>query len=583
MALDRKDIIWTFIEEPETEATHPIFTGHRFDSRQEAIEFKQKNNIPYEVGQYYDDCNWYWAAENEQNIHEWITTNSSYFNRYCDWQHSKWTNKNKSTRRASRLFKSDENVQGYQSYVKNVFYGTHFSRVSETQPGKIAIIESPEKGMQNLYTIMTPGRYLKKYFDDVFSSEEIEYLANSFEELYGDNDWSIQWADDPDEWEMVYSMEASFESCMQYESCHWEHGIHPCRAYGAGDLRLAYLTDNDGDRLLARAIVWPDKNKVGRVYGNGVALRKALFKEGIETDSNSFDYDYMTGAKLLRIVYDEYDDNDEDKILVLPYVDGTPRAHINDDYVVIGSGDGSRCCLDLTDAWFPIEATFICEMTGEEEVVSLRRYVVMEKDGDALAVGRLWYNNNKIIYCHITEQYYKASEFTKEEYLARWGWMTTVTGNVDENKVYTCTGYNQPCYEPFNHKREHPITGEIICSRYFIHEFRKCSFDEKWYPRAEVKEKYINGGYYMIHENNMEAAISRWDKNIDKQPGKIYGTIPVNPDNYQLIGDRPMFTEETVYQAMGNGWYQVTSNVGDQTNPYVQTSYVRSNTTEGDE
>ena len=119
---------------------------------------------------------------------------------------------------------------------------------------------------------MRVGRFLKKYTD--WDARKIELLASletTAEVPEGLFVFSL--ASTPDEIERVYA-ERSIDSCMT--------GRTGARAYGAGDLAIAYLADPETNTVLARAICWPDRKILGPVYSGPAysqeVSRKALLK-----------------------------------------------------------------------------------------------------------------------------------------------------------------------------------------------------------------------------------------------------------------------------------------------------------------
>jgi hypothetical protein len=198
--------------------------------------------------------------------------------------------------------------------------GHHFTIVSHSDPLMISFFADDEKGMLNKRTKMSPGKYLKKYYSHKYNDRQIEEYANKHKEYFSPA--KIHWANTPEEIEAVYTMPHSgFTSCMQYATHRFNSKpYHPARIYGAGDLSVAYITNKDG-YLIARALVWKEKNLVGRVYGDSFVFRAALAGAGINTKSDVSNYDYLGGAKLLKLTIN-YDGNDT---IVAPYIDGRYR------------------------------------------------------------------------------------------------------------------------------------------------------------------------------------------------------------------------------------------------------------------
>lgn len=209
---------------------------------------------------------------------------------------------------------------------------THFAIVSQSDPLFISYFPDEEKGMLNKRVKIAPGKYLKKYFSHVYNDLQIEEYANKHKEKYSPVE--IHWASTPEEIVQVYKMpHEGFNSCMQKQDDVFRATIkrNPTYVYGAGDLSLAYTVNSEG-RLTTRALVWKDKNKVGRVYGDPFIIRSALAKQGIVTNSDNSDYDVFEGARLLKEFY-TYDNK---KMVIAPYIDGLIR-HLEEDgdYLVI--------------------------------------------------------------------------------------------------------------------------------------------------------------------------------------------------------------------------------------------------------
>lgn len=196
----------------------------------------------------------------------------------------------------------------------------HFAIVSQSDPLFISYFPDEEKGMLNKRVKISPGKYLKKYFSHIYSDLEIEAYANQHKEKYSAVE--VLWANTPEEISNVYKMpNTGFTSCMQKQDDVFSSTIkkNPTYVYGAGDLSLAYVV-KDG-YLTTRALVWREKNKVGRVYGDPFILRAGLAKEGIETKSNNNEYDTFEGARLIK----EFHEYDNKKMAIAPYIDGNVR------------------------------------------------------------------------------------------------------------------------------------------------------------------------------------------------------------------------------------------------------------------
>lgn len=220
--------------------------------------------------------------------------------------------------------------------AKERVFDKHYPHVSMKDPEHIAFTDTPEKGMQDVQTKIKPGRFLERFFGEVLTADEIKHWSGKHVE-----EWSkgpeLKIASTPDEIEAVYRMTSGFTSCMQKPVTLFQPLINPTRVYGAGDIKLVYITDKKGTKLLARALCWPEKKKVGRVYGDGPRLRAAIEAVlGFKTQSNNDLYDTFAGARLLKIQYEGG--------YIVPYLDarGTNECYVEDvgDYLVITKGKG---------------------------------------------------------------------------------------------------------------------------------------------------------------------------------------------------------------------------------------------------
>ena len=106
---------------------------------------------------------------------------------------------------------------------------------------------------------------------------------------------------------------------------------NPAGQYGAGDLAIAYLENEDG-YVIARTLVWPDKKIYARIYGDeDENLAIALASQGYLYDSLGF-----TGARLLKEWGEGEFEDEYCEGWLCPYLDvayGSFR--VEDDYLII--------------------------------------------------------------------------------------------------------------------------------------------------------------------------------------------------------------------------------------------------------
>lgn len=199
----------------------------------------------------------------------------------------------------------------------------HFVHMSRKEDGdlsvKVSYTPSPELGERDRQVTIRPGRYLIKYFSHVLSHDEI-------------NKWSgdaragesiIKFAFDPINVEDIYRRcggNSGVGACMSYGRDQYRfaalRAMHPTHVYCAGDIQLSYIDHPTTGKIIARALVWPEKKLYTRVYGDERMFVPAI--EALGYRSGLFD-----GARLTTIYAKNYppDKSIESYWLIGPYVD----------------------------------------------------------------------------------------------------------------------------------------------------------------------------------------------------------------------------------------------------------------------
>jgi hypothetical protein len=225
-------------------------------------------------------------------------------------------------------------------------HASHHVRVSKDTPGMLAYYQTPEKACRGIRTKIRPARYLMKYFSDVLTEkqcaaygkwQETGALENSYDDAKA---YEMAFATTAEDIRRVY--ENGPHSCMSHRASDFRcDGHHPAEAYAAGNLAIAYLTETATGSIRARALVWPEKLALGRVYPTPdnyqkdgfadqtdaeamqTALKNRLRKLGYDDKPDGF-----SGAKLQRIALDGSDDR-----FLMPYLDhGYGVTDGGDDY-----------------------------------------------------------------------------------------------------------------------------------------------------------------------------------------------------------------------------------------------------------
>lgn len=233
----------------------------------------------------------------------------------------------------------------------------HFAHVSDKKKGLIAFTSSNAQGLLDRHEVMLPGRYLSEFGQHMNLAREylwnyvptgtnvhggqvdtlrLELLAQDFTLKHGSRS-VLQFAETGEQMEYVYIHGPN--SCMSLRADQYVGSCHPVRVYAAGDLKLAYLTSHSGDEnaqeehITARALVWPERKAVGRVYGDVYTLKALLKAEGYDVSQDNW-YS-LEGAKLLKI--------EATHGYVMPYIDGSHTYSTHDDpkFFMLGGGENS--------------------------------------------------------------------------------------------------------------------------------------------------------------------------------------------------------------------------------------------------
>lgn len=207
--------------------------------------------------------------------------------------------------------------------TKNQNSETEYHYAHRAKDGKsVSYTPSHEYGVLDKRTVISPGRYVQKYFGTILSQSEVREAANKFHmDLFSDLQFhtggtreAFRFAfEDQD----VKSPSSSFRSCMSYHRshyCSYDLPCHPAEVYAAGDLAIAYFTHPEApQRVLARSVIYPEKKTHSKIYAANHRYHD-LMKARLEADGYSFSED-LFGARLLRIHLGDDD-------YVMPYIDG---------------------------------------------------------------------------------------------------------------------------------------------------------------------------------------------------------------------------------------------------------------------
>lgn len=238
----------------------------------------------------------------------------------------------------------------------------HFARFASSDNCMVAFWESEANAQRDHASILTPGRYLTRYFSTCLTETEIQQWA-----VKADAECDLLFAHTPDEIEEVYTARGAPSSCMSHSLDEYSSDEHPVRVYGAGDLAVAYLQRRG--KIIARALCWPDRKVVGRRYGDIDRLTNRMRAEGWTIDSDDSSASGrgsggLEGARLLRI--------EQGSAFIMPYIDAGygvtyPPSTMpdKDKYLVLTRGGGDIGCYNTCGLSDEPEYDYSCDSCGE--------------------------------------------------------------------------------------------------------------------------------------------------------------------------------------------------------------------------
>lgn len=231
---------------------------------------------------------------------------------------------------------------------------SHYLHVSKTKPGMLAYTKDESKGRADIQSTISLAGYFERYTAGYLAPYEERlktWLARDASRA------TVKFATTPDEIAKVYTNYDNTcgqvsTSCMRYENDDFSDDTdtppqHPCSIYGAGDLAVAYIANEDG-KTTHRALCWPDKLVYSRVYGDDstlhVELKKLGYKKSCNYYSNGTAEFGLEGARLLRI-----ENENDSSIFLVPYCDDIGTARDGKKFLILD--ENGRIDLRRTDGW----------------------------------------------------------------------------------------------------------------------------------------------------------------------------------------------------------------------------------------
>lgn len=331
-----------------------------------------------------------------------------------------------------------ENLAGY---VKK-FWPNSFAHVAQRDHTLIAYTKDESKGRLDLQSVATVDTFCRLMADYAKKHDRYGYsldaYLNAFQEAgkahlneIAISSNPVKFATTAEEITDVYTNHAPTgpvaSSCMHYgdpreaDACPFEEEymaytednefIHPVSAYAAGDLAVAYMTDDKG-RTIARALVWPEKKIYSRVYATGDSFHKALQALGYERSTLYYRTGSNSGLKGARIAMIR----GRHGFAIMPYIDEVGRVEVHGDYFRIGNEIvngmrpvGAQSQSGYCSYYVPNKITCPHCSSQFNEDIGKRVYTADSPNGEVWCSS--CYNDEDVVYrCHSTGRYYTVAD-----------------------------------------------------------------------------------------------------------------------------------------------------------------------------
>jgi hypothetical protein len=386
----------------------------------------------------------------------------------------------------------------FQQYCKPEHY-VHLANGYSLADGMIAFTENAEKGQQDMQLRLSVSRYLARFHADDLSSQTISRIYQRF--MGSSSDYTLTIEQTKEAFIYAYNRQgvtsesSSFISCMEKDFSYLPE--HPAAVYYTGSksdsLAIAYIKNPDtacrtAERVLARAVVWPENKSFVRVYGRDETMRTALItmleEAGFERT------DDFSGARLKRIRYG-------DGKFVMPYIDGDAQGidEYDDHFEIVCHGqfqatetqgyisasrfsceqcgdgiddeDGIRhvgsdhwCehCVDIHATFCQYYDEYYPTADGQNEVITLSwRGRQEEQTWSQRAI------DNAAFYCEHTERYYSDNDFnTIEVIVNKRGHTETWCEERCQDHYFICPDCNKAYHTDFQSSTTND-DGEWVC------------------------------------------------------------------------------------------------------------------------
>lgn len=384
----------------------------------------------------------------------------------------------------------------------------HFVAPSDTVPGLLAYYQTPAKRAADIRTPIKPGRYLRRFFSDILSEDEIQTMGLAWAAAFAPAVLTV--TQDADEIENVYRS-VHHGSCMHFGEGHWSGSCHPARVYAGPDLGIAYIGTAEANA--ARCLVWPTKKifLADKMYGDYHRLTSALEAAGFTAASDRS----FTGARIQRI--------ENCGGFTVPYSDTHDSATDDGDYLILD--DGGDVDLGSTSGRADAAERYQCEDCGDGMDEDDQYYV----DSVERSVCEHCYGQN-YTRCDIMDEAYPDSAFVSS--VEGTSISEAATTGRHSHRVFYCEG-TELWYPSADYDYVVTADGTAYETGYFERQDgAACAFDEEMYLGEDLTTLDDGRKVASDHLTRPSATFTEWLEGAavlgrDESPAQI--ELPLSP------------------------------------------------------
>jgi hypothetical protein len=266
----------------------------------------------------------------------------------------------------------------------------HFAHLDPVSRCNIRFVENDELGVIGRFTLLSPGRYISRYFPEVDDDHRRRLIAAV------DPSGEIHFAITPEEIAEIYKWGPG--SCMDAakgRDVTWaKFSMWPPAVYGAGDFAVAY-TRNERGSVQSRALCWPERKVFGRCYGDVQRMEKAMAAEGFK-DIRQYGNGSYAGARLLKVK------GADEHYYLMPYFDDFNMVFDMGDHFVV-AGDEKEDGKILSKGTAEGQCFLQKKCPKERNLQPAHRFVPVQPSGEEWSISAAKYHARQ---CSATNEWW---------------------------------------------------------------------------------------------------------------------------------------------------------------------------------